>query len=156
MAHIGARGHATFGGRLAADATGMAAGMAKAHSGDWRAPDGIDAWARELAAELHADPSPTRLAFKPLPARTLAVALCLFSGISALFGGAVLVARPDGTILGIPVSVLAHSPFHDFLIPGLVLFTVIGFGTTGAAWLQARRAPNAAFASLLAGVALAG
>ena len=156
MAHVGARGHVTFGGRLAADATGMAAGMAKTHSGDWRAPDRIDAWARDLAAQLRADPLPARLAFKPLSSRTLAVALCLLSGISALFGGAVLVARPDGSILGIPLSVLAHSPFHDFLVPGLVLFTVIGLGTTWAAWLHARRAQNAAFASLLAGVALAG
>jgi menaquinone-dependent protoporphyrinogen oxidase len=156
MAHVGARGHATFGGRLAADATGMAAGMAKTHSGDWRAPERIDAWARGIAEQLRVDPHPARAAFKPLPSRTLAVALCLLSGISALFGGAVLVARPDGSILGIPLSVLAHSPFSDFLVPGIVLFTVIGLGSTWAAWLQARRARNAAFASLLAGAALAG
>jgi menaquinone-dependent protoporphyrinogen oxidase len=37
MAHLGAEGHATFGGRLAADATGFpAAAMAKTHAGDWR------------------------------------------------------------------------------------------------------------------------
>jgi menaquinone-dependent protoporphyrinogen oxidase len=156
MAHVGARGHVTFGGRLAADATGMAASMAKTHAGDWRAPERIDAWARGIAEQLRADPHPARAAFKPLPSRTLAVALCLVSAVSALFGGAVLLARPDGSILGMPLSVLEHSPFHDFLVPGIVLFAVIGLGSLWATWLQARRAQNAAFASLFAGAMLAG
>lgn len=99
---------------------------------------------------------PARPAFRPLPSRSLALALCLVSAVSALFGGAVFIARPDGSILGMPVSVLAHSPFHDFLVPGIVLFTVIGLGSTWAAWLQARRTGYAGVASLLAGLALAG
>ncbi len=50
---IGARGHATFGGRLTPDARGFPASvMAKKHSGDWRNPALIRAWADELAAEL--------------------------------------------------------------------------------------------------------
>ena len=59
-------------------------------------------------------------------------------------------------ILGMPVSVLEHSPFHDFLVPGIVLFTVIGLGSTCAAWLQAQRTGYADVASLFAGAALAG
>jgi menaquinone-dependent protoporphyrinogen oxidase len=157
IGHLGARGHATFGGRLAPDAKGAIAGsMAKKQAGDWRAPERIDAWARAIAADLRADPHPARPAFRPLASRTLALSLCVVSAVSALFGGAVFIARPDGSILGMPVSVLEHSPFHDFLVPGLVLFTVIGLGSTWAAWLQARRAGYADFASLLAGLALAG
>ncbi len=53
MERIGARGHATFGGRLPADARGFpAAAMAKTMSGDFRNPDRIRAWARELARDL--------------------------------------------------------------------------------------------------------
>lgn len=50
---VHARGHATFGGRLRADAQGvLAAAMAKDHAGDWRDPDRIAAWARQIAGEL--------------------------------------------------------------------------------------------------------
>jgi menaquinone-dependent protoporphyrinogen oxidase len=50
---IGAIGHVTFGGRLAPDARGGAAGaLAKTHSGDWRNPARIRAWADDLAGAL--------------------------------------------------------------------------------------------------------
>jgi len=53
MAEVGARGHATFGGRLAADVTGFPArAMAKKLAGDYRDFDRIREWAREIAAEL--------------------------------------------------------------------------------------------------------
>jgi menaquinone-dependent protoporphyrinogen oxidase len=50
---VGARGHVTFGGRLAPDAKGFpASAMAKATNGDWRNPDRIRAWAADLAAAI--------------------------------------------------------------------------------------------------------
>jgi menaquinone-dependent protoporphyrinogen oxidase len=50
---VGARGHVTFGGRLAPDAKGFpASAMAKTKSGDWRNPDRIRAWAAELATAI--------------------------------------------------------------------------------------------------------
>ena len=50
---VDARGHVTFGGRLAPDASGFPAGaMAKTHSGDWRDPARIRAWAGTVATEL--------------------------------------------------------------------------------------------------------
>ena len=50
---VGALGHATFGGRLEATAKGFpATAMAKTHSGDWRNPDRIHAWAARIAAAL--------------------------------------------------------------------------------------------------------
>jgi menaquinone-dependent protoporphyrinogen oxidase len=50
---LGARGHVTFGGRLAPDAKGFpASAMAKTRSGDWRNPDRIHAWAVEIADAL--------------------------------------------------------------------------------------------------------
>lgn len=53
MERIGALGHATFGGRLAPDATGWVAhAMARKHSGDWRDRAQIRAWAAEIAARL--------------------------------------------------------------------------------------------------------
>ena len=53
MGRVGARGHATFGGRLPEDAKGFpAASMAKDNAGDWRHPGDARSWGRHLAAEL--------------------------------------------------------------------------------------------------------
>jgi menaquinone-dependent protoporphyrinogen oxidase len=62
---IGARGHATFGGRLSAHATGFpASALAKTHAGDWRSPDHVRRWAESLsvrpASEGHTSPSTER------------------------------------------------------------------------------------------------
>lgn len=47
-------------------------------------------------------------------------------GLGALGGGGLLAVAPSGRLLGMPVSMLAGSPFADFLVPGIVLFTVLG------------------------------
>jgi menaquinone-dependent protoporphyrinogen oxidase len=53
MGRCGARGHATFGGRLRADARGFpASAMAKKNSGDWRDPVQVKEWARTIATAL--------------------------------------------------------------------------------------------------------
>lgn len=49
-----------------------------------------------------------------------------FLGLGALVGGGMLVADPSGELIQIPVSMLQRSPFFDFLVPGLLLFTVFG------------------------------
>ena len=58
--------------------------------------------------------------------RILACLLLLFNGTSALFGGWSFIQDPTGSDLQIPTTYLEHSPFKDFLIPGIVLFTVNG------------------------------
>ncbi len=63
------------------------------------------------------------------PERRILLGLLLFNGLSALFGGSVLVAAPDGSILGLPLALLSRTPFSDFLIPGAILFTVLGIGS---------------------------
>ncbi len=53
MERVGALGHATFGGRLPADAKGFpASAMAKDRAGDWRNPERVHAWAAEIAEAL--------------------------------------------------------------------------------------------------------
>jgi len=142
MDFVGAGGHATFGGRLAPDARGfIASRMAKTHGGDFRNDARIEAWTLDVAQRTeidleHPERRAARLPPRPLPSRTLPVALCLFAGVSAFFGGASLISRPDGSLVGMPLSALHHSPFHDFLIPGLLLFVVIGLGNLRAAHLH--------------------
>jgi hypothetical protein len=158
MARVGARGHATFGGRLAADATGFpAAAMAKTHSGDWRGWDQITAWAREIGQDLAATPRPEPVPVPvSRPPRGLLAALCLVTGITAIAGGMLLVARPDGALIHMPTSGLAHSPFSTFLVPGLLLLLAVGIGNTAAGLLMLRDALRANESAFAAGAALLG
>jgi menaquinone-dependent protoporphyrinogen oxidase len=55
----GARGHATFGGRLSPDAKGFPArAMAKTKAGDWRNPAQVRRWVAEIIEQLQA-PQPS-------------------------------------------------------------------------------------------------
>ncbi|TLP54799.1 hypothetical protein [Microbispora triticiradicis] len=54
-AALGARGHRTFGGRLARDAEGfLASRIAARNGGDYRDPDRVRAWARQVAEHVAA------------------------------------------------------------------------------------------------------
>lgn len=56
----------------------------------------------------------------------LLMACLLFLGISAIGGGGQFLLDPTGDLIGMPVDALADSPFTDFLLPGIILFTVLG------------------------------
>lgn len=56
----------------------------------------------------------------------LVMALVGVLGVTGLAGGAQFLLDPSGGIVGIPTSELAGSPFQHFLVPGLLLFTVLG------------------------------
>ena len=58
--------------------------------------------------------------------RSLAIALLIFNGTGALYGGSSLIAYPDGSGMQLSLSLLAHTPFHDYLIPGIVLLVSNG------------------------------
>ncbi|WBW96370.1 hypothetical protein [Oceanirhabdus sp. W0125-5] len=56
--------------------------------------------------------------------------LCIlhaFVGVGALFGGGGAIINPE-CALGASADILKNSPFSNFLIPGIILFTVIGLG----------------------------
>lgn len=72
-----------------------------------------------------------------------------FLSLTAVAGGLALVARPDGSLLGMPVDIM-HGTFASFLIPGLLL-TGLGVLAGVAAVLIARRSKRAATISAIAG-----
>ena len=74
--------------------------------------------------------------------------LLVAQGLGGLAGGLSLSVRPDGSIMQMSTSLLDGSPFHDFLIPGLILMLVLGVLPLVAAvglWLGRRWAWYAAF-----------
>jgi hypothetical protein len=94
---------------------------------------------------------------RPLPwIARLAVALEIFLGLGALFGGGALVLAPDGHLLGMPTKLLAGSPFPSFLVPGIVLFTCLGLAPLLAAAITVRRRAFAPLAAVAIGLTLIG
>ena len=64
-----------------------------------------------------------------------ALVLEVLLSLGALGGGLVLMIAPSGEIMPLPVSALAGSPFDTYLMPGLILFGVLGLGPLVAAGL---------------------
>ena len=58
--------------------------------------------------------------------KIIAVILLLLNGIGALYGGLLLMIDPQGKLLQLPFSLLDHTPFRNFFIPGLILFIFNG------------------------------
>lgn len=80
--------------------------------------------------------------------------LQLFIGLGAVGGGLGLVLKPDGAYLGMPLELLNSSPFSDFLVPGLVLLIVNGFGSIAGSISSFRRSRYAAEIALALGTFL--
>jgi hypothetical protein len=59
-------------------------------------------------------------------ARTFSLVLLFFLGITALAGAAGMILDPNGQGMGLPPSLLDHTPFHSFLLPGIILATFNG------------------------------
>ncbi|HVB10984.1 MAG TPA: hypothetical protein VNM16_11545 [Bacillota bacterium] len=85
-----------------------------------------------------------------------AAILEIFLGIGALAGGLGLILAPDGSGFGFSTALLAGSPFTSFLVPGIILFTVLGIGPLVAAVLTLRRSPAAPTLALVVGILLVG
>ncbi len=74
--------------------------------------------------------------------RPFLVFLLAWLSAGALYGGATLIAEAHGNPWGfMPLSLLADSPFHSWLIPGIVLLTSNRLLAAWVLWLVlARRA----------------
>lgn len=86
--------------------------------------------------------------------RWILFGLLLFNGLTAVIAGAMLAYMPDGHLLQLSLGLLEHSPFTDYRIPGLMLFSVIGIGSLVAAYLVWRPQQRTGRFAQVAGVAL--
>jgi len=59
--------------------------------------------------------------------------------LGAIISGAMMIVAPSGALLQAPLDMLKGSPFQSFLVPGLILFLVIGVGQLLAGVLTLRR-----------------
>ena len=77
-----------------------------------------------------------------------------FVGIGAVICGVILVLYPSGRVLKMPLSLLAGSPFSNYLIPGMILFLVNGVGQLWAGVLSFRHHSWSGHASAVFGMGL--
>ncbi len=84
----------------------------------------------------------------------LLLGFLVLQGIGGIFGGVAFVLAPDGDLLRIPTSYLEGTPFSDFLIPGLLLLTVLGVFPLVVAVGLWRRRPWAWFGAFAVGCGL--
>jgi hypothetical protein len=74
--------------------------------------------------------------------RAIAIAALGFLGIGAVAGGLMLILDPTGKRMGMPLSFLDHSPFHSFLIPGIILLVSNGLLPLAIMMAAMRRSTN--------------
>jgi len=77
-----------------------------------------------------------------------------FIVFSAFAGGAGFIFDPSGKSMWMTIDMLEKSPFMDFLIPGLILFIVLGVGNLLGTILTFKRHHFSGSMAILLGVAL--
>lgn len=88
--------------------------------------------------------------------RIVSIVLLLFNGLGAIYGGWLLITDPSGASLQMPSNWLEASPFNNYLIPGVVLFTVNGLYNLLTAVLVMLRVHHYSWYTMVAGALLIG
>ena len=52
--------------------------------------------------------------------------LVSFLAVTAMLSGLFMISNPDGGVMNLPLSLLDGAPFKNFLIPGILLTTIVG------------------------------
>jgi len=80
--------------------------------------------------------------------------LLVLQALGGIAGGAALAVKPSGDLLKMPLSYIEDSPFHDYRIPGLLLFLVLGVFPLAVAIGLLQRRPWAWFGAFAVGCGL--
>lgn len=88
--------------------------------------------------------------------KILSIILLLFNGIGALYGGGSFILDPTGGKMQMSDSYLQHSPFSNYLIPGIILFIANGVCSIAAAIITLANWRHYPIAVLLQGCILVG
>jgi hypothetical protein len=85
---------------------------------------------------------------KTKTARNILIILLSLLGLGATFGGGALILSPSGALFKMPLYLLDNTPFHNFLIPGILLFGVLGVVPIILVWALLKK-PKCKLAELL-------
>jgi hypothetical protein len=59
--------------------------------------------------------------------------------VGGLYGGIAFIVRPNGEALGMSTDLLSHTPFDDYLVPGVLLLAANAVLPLAVAWAALRR-----------------
>lgn len=88
--------------------------------------------------------------------RIASVVLLAFLSLGAFVGSIPMIFDPSGRTMRLPSSSLRYSPFHSFLIPGLILFVANGILALVVLWMVWKRMPHYGLWTALQGCVLLG
>ena len=89
-------------------------------------------------------------------ARTVAIVTLIFTGLSGVIGAIPLIVNPGGEPWSMPQSLLQYSPFHSYLVPGIILLIANGLLSFWALWMTVSRRPGFGWWVIVQGVVLVG
>jgi hypothetical protein len=90
------------------------------------------------------------------PARLAAVSALVLLGTSAVAGAIPMFLHPSGSSSFLPLSLLERTPFHSYLIPGVLLLVANGLLSFLVLWLTILNRPGYALWVGAPGCVLAG
>src|SRR6266571_3767236 len=82
--------------------------------------------------------------------------LLLIDGLGAIYGGSNLIIHPDGSSIQLSLDLLKHTPFKNYLIPGIILLVANGLFSVFAFTAIVLGIPNYAQLIMTQGVVLTG
>jgi hypothetical protein len=88
--------------------------------------------------------------------KALLFILVCFIALTSTLSGLLMIIRPDGGILSLPVGLLGGTPFKDFLVPGILLTTVVGSVNLVAGFYNLKRHTNRYNWAIAGGVMICG
>jgi uncharacterized membrane protein len=68
--------------------------------------------------------------------------LLVFIALTSTLSGLLMISKPDGSILQLNTELLRDTPFHNFLLPGILLTVIVGGINMMAVFFNIQRNPN--------------
>ena len=88
--------------------------------------------------------------------KSLLFILVSFIAVTSTLSGLLMISNPDGGILNLPLSLLDGTPFKDFLIPGILLTTIVGGVNLLAVFYNMQRHANRYNWAIAGGIMISG
>lgn len=88
--------------------------------------------------------------------KIITLVLLSLTGVNAIIAGALFIIDPTGQKMGMSVDYLSTSPFENFMIPGITLFTINGLMNLAAAIYVFKDGKYSVFWAMLQGILLCG
>ncbi len=74
--------------------------------------------------------------------KTILFILVSFIAITAVLSGLLMISDPGGGILNLPVRLLENTPFKNYMLPGILLTTLVGGVNLIAIFFNMQRHPS--------------